>query len=223
MVTLPAEMSKVGRNDPCPCGSGKKFKKCCIDKPQPARTTAASDEAKPNSHDTNEEDESWDEEELPPVPYHLSHAAQIERLRAVVGQFDDPEDEDRATAAYCDYLQAHVHQPCLVTGIEDFRWEEFYVLGPGDEGEYERLKRKRPSYGDTYELIDISTEEESNWMLHPGDDIGARVRRSSDGKEFCLGLSELKAVDRESPNRELLHDYTVWFINYRGMPAQDLD
>ena len=25
--------SKVGRNDPCPCGSGKKYKKCCIDKP----------------------------------------------------------------------------------------------------------------------------------------------------------------------------------------------
>jgi hypothetical protein len=22
---------KVGRNDPCPCGSGKKFKKCCLD------------------------------------------------------------------------------------------------------------------------------------------------------------------------------------------------
>lgn len=22
---------KVGRNDPCPCGSGKKFKKCCVD------------------------------------------------------------------------------------------------------------------------------------------------------------------------------------------------
>lgn len=24
---------KVGRNDPCPCGSGKKFKKCCLNKP----------------------------------------------------------------------------------------------------------------------------------------------------------------------------------------------
>ena len=23
---------KVGRNDPCPCGSEKKFKKCCLDK-----------------------------------------------------------------------------------------------------------------------------------------------------------------------------------------------
>lgn len=25
----PVRVSKVGRNDPCPCGSGKKFKKCC--------------------------------------------------------------------------------------------------------------------------------------------------------------------------------------------------
>ena len=23
---------KIGRNDPCPCGSGKKYKKCCLDK-----------------------------------------------------------------------------------------------------------------------------------------------------------------------------------------------
>jgi len=22
-------MSKINRNDPCPCGSGKKYKKCC--------------------------------------------------------------------------------------------------------------------------------------------------------------------------------------------------
>lgn len=23
---------KIGRNDPCPCGSGKKYKKCCLNK-----------------------------------------------------------------------------------------------------------------------------------------------------------------------------------------------
>lgn len=28
-VTRPAVSVKVGRNDPCPCGSGKKYKKCC--------------------------------------------------------------------------------------------------------------------------------------------------------------------------------------------------
>lgn len=26
----PARSAKVGRNEPCPCGSGKKFKKCCL-------------------------------------------------------------------------------------------------------------------------------------------------------------------------------------------------
>ncbi len=26
------EGPKVGRNDACPCGSGKKYKKCCLDK-----------------------------------------------------------------------------------------------------------------------------------------------------------------------------------------------
>ena len=25
----PSVAVKVGRNDPCPCGSGKKYKKCC--------------------------------------------------------------------------------------------------------------------------------------------------------------------------------------------------
>ncbi len=25
----PIRSEKVGRNDPCPCGSGKKYKKCC--------------------------------------------------------------------------------------------------------------------------------------------------------------------------------------------------
>ncbi len=28
----PNKVKKIGRNDPCPCGSGKKYKKCCIGK-----------------------------------------------------------------------------------------------------------------------------------------------------------------------------------------------
>lgn len=30
----PEKKVKIGRNDPCPCGSGKKYKKCCMNKPQ---------------------------------------------------------------------------------------------------------------------------------------------------------------------------------------------
>src|SRR3979490_3054381 len=27
----PVKSAKVGRNEPCPCGSGKKYKRCCAD------------------------------------------------------------------------------------------------------------------------------------------------------------------------------------------------
>lgn len=32
MGTLPARALKIGRNEPCPCGSGKKYKHCCLGK-----------------------------------------------------------------------------------------------------------------------------------------------------------------------------------------------
>jgi preprotein translocase subunit SecA len=36
-VTIRRDGKKVGRNDPCPCGSGKKYKKCCLPKEEEAR------------------------------------------------------------------------------------------------------------------------------------------------------------------------------------------
>jgi len=33
-------MPKTGRNDPCPCGSGKKYKRCCLDKDEAAALAA---------------------------------------------------------------------------------------------------------------------------------------------------------------------------------------
>jgi len=36
-VTIRREGKKVGRNDPCPCGSGKKYKRCCLPKEEGAR------------------------------------------------------------------------------------------------------------------------------------------------------------------------------------------
>ena len=32
--TLRRAVTRIGRNDPCPCGSGKKYKKCCMEKDQ---------------------------------------------------------------------------------------------------------------------------------------------------------------------------------------------
>ncbi len=41
---------KVGRNDPCPCGSGKKYKKCCLEKDEQSarRVSVADDESRPD-------------------------------------------------------------------------------------------------------------------------------------------------------------------------------
>jgi tetratricopeptide (TPR) repeat protein len=34
-------MAKPGRNDPCPCGSGKKYKRCCLEKDEAAQRKLA--------------------------------------------------------------------------------------------------------------------------------------------------------------------------------------
>ncbi|MBW1695189.1 MAG: SEC-C domain-containing protein [Deltaproteobacteria bacterium] len=41
-----APLRKVGRNQPCPCGSGKKYKHCCIEKHEAAKQSSDSSEVK---------------------------------------------------------------------------------------------------------------------------------------------------------------------------------
>jgi len=52
-------------------------------------------------------------------------------------------------------------------------------------------------------------------MLFVGEDSTALVRRKSDGRQFRIGLAEVKATDRKSQNYQLLDDYAVWFVNNR--------
>ena len=139
---------------------------------------------------------------------------QDERIKAILGDLEDM-DLDETVHIFFQHLKTNLLLPCEVTGIEDFRWEEFYVFGPGNQKEYDKLKKTKPSYTDKYELLGIDRDVQSEWMLFWDDDIGARVRRISDGKKFVLGLSELKAVDKKSQNYQLLDDFSVWLVNNR--------
>lgn len=112
------------------------------------------------------------------------------------------------------HLDAELALPCDVTGAEDFRWEEFYALGPGSSLEYQALRREQPSYQDVFELMYIDRGGASEWSLFY-EDLNAHVRRTSDGKGFLLSLSELEAVDKSGQNHQLLTDYAVWFVNSR--------
>jgi hypothetical protein len=107
-----------------------------------------------------------------------------------------------------EYLDRNLSYPVELTGIEDFSWEEFYVLGPGSQKEYKELKKSNPSFTDTYNLekIDEQYDEYSGLI--------ANVVRTSDKKRFQIPLCDLESIDEKSKNYKLLDDYSVWLINY---------
>ena len=140
--------------------------------------------------------------------------AQEARIDAIFGNEQELSFE-AALERFYQHLTEFLQLPSDVTGIEDFRWEEYYIWGPGDETEYEKLHKTQPSYQDTFELLAIEQETFSEWMMFGGEDLAARVRRKSDGKQFYLGLAEIEVVEKGSKNYQLLDDYSAWFVNNR--------
>jgi hypothetical protein len=133
--------------------------------------------------------------------------AQENRIEKILGE-DNLDVSDESLEMYRSYLQKHIKLPCELTGIEDFRWEEFYILGLGDKKEYEELKKTRPSYQDVYTFISFDDQIEDMYGLM------VKVKRISDRKQFVLPLADLKATDKKSPNYQLIDDYAVWHVNY---------
>lgn len=109
---------------------------------------------------------------------------------------------------YKAYLESNLIFPIKLTGIEDFGWEEFYIFGPGDDKEYNELKKTRPSYQDTFNMIRVDNYYDDDYGLF------AKVTRVSDKKRFQIPLADLKVIDKKSKNYQILNDYSVWFVNY---------
>lgn len=132
---------------------------------------------------------------------------QRQRLANLFGTEGVPAVKTETLERYLDQLKQNLEFPCQLTGIEDFPWEELYIIGPGDKEEHEQLRQTQPSYLDTYELLNF-------------DDVKSRfgimvnVRRASDKKTFVLPLADLKATNKQSKNYQLLDDYVTWFVNY---------
>src|SRR6266446_7759747 len=82
---------------------------------------------------------------------------QDQRIANVFGTQDVPDVDTETLEQYLAHLTQHLALPCQLTGIEDFDWEEYYVIGPGSKAEHERLRKTRPSYMDTYELLSFDS------------------------------------------------------------------
>ncbi len=109
---------------------------------------------------------------------------------------------------YLEYIKQNMQFPCHVTAIEEFEWEEEYTMGLGSKKEYARLKKTQPSYTDSFTINRVED------IVVSEDGIFAQVQRVGERKKFILPLAELESVDTISPNNQLLHDYSVWYINY---------
>ncbi len=51
-------MARPGRNDPCPCGSGQKYKRCCLPKDQAADSAALAQTAQARAAEASRHDHS---------------------------------------------------------------------------------------------------------------------------------------------------------------------
>jgi hypothetical protein len=127
------------------------------------------------------------------------------RIQAILG---DNNDRTMANAnRYRSYLLKNLSLPIMVTGMEDFPWEEPYVMGGWDKREYEKLKKTKPSFTDTFELQALEFPNDD-------EDIVAKIKRLSDGRLFEIGLSWLCCEDDKNEACMLLADYGVWHTNY---------
>lgn len=128
------------------------------------------------------------------------------RIQEILGK--DQRRNQQNSSRYLGYIKSSVKLPCKLTGIEDFPWEEPYVIGAWDKGEYEKLKKENPSYTDVFELLELLDPDPSS------NDIVVKLKRLSDLKVFEVGLSWLRCLDANDVNYQLINDYAVWHTNY---------
>ena len=122
-------MAKTGRNDPCPCGSGNKYKKCCLTKDEAAGREQLAAAIQP-----------------PASPPHLSSVAgEIARRLAV---YDDTDELMDASNAVVDL----VHAGKLDEAEQAAR--DLLVRFPGEHDGYDRLGMVHEARGENRQAAD---------------------------------------------------------------------
>ncbi len=133
---------------------------------------------------------------------------QDNRIASILNAEDVPEVNDTTLKIYLQYIKENVDPACELTGIEDFDWEEYYILGPGDKKEHEELRKTNPSYMDRFKMLSLYNDPDGEYG------ILVNLRRISDNKKFTLPLADLQATAKNTMSYQILDDYSVWFVNY---------
>ncbi len=194
-------MPKTGRNEPCPCGSGRKYKKCCLRKER--RAPAYSREARESALARLEafvERPELEEEDL--TAERAFWGDLLERADSLT----DPDLIAMADDAYDGWF-------CFDWRVWDHRRVVDHLLEAEPDlppGERAYLRQAAESCMSLYEVVDVHpgasvrvrdllragevtvTERLGSRMLHRWDVLAARIvpRGISGGPEFDLGLHQ---------------------------------
>jgi tetratricopeptide (TPR) repeat protein len=144
-------MAKPGRNDPCPCGSGKKYKKCCLAKEEAVeREQLAKAEAKRDENSA-------------------THRLHLRELRATIaarlsGIEDEHEDElTTASNAAADLVRAGKLDEAEQAA------RDLLVRFPDVHDGYDRLGMVHEARGENRQAADCYRKVIAFIREHPGD------------------------------------------------------
>lgn len=140
--------------------------------------------------------------------YHNIAFDEHEKRIAAILSTDDLSVTEEKQNVYLDYLQSNIQKRIILTGREDFTWEEKYLFGGWSKKEYEELKKTQASYTDKFEFIELLEDIDEMYGLL------AKVKRVTDKKQFILPLWDLKCINKNSKTYKLISDYSFWMTNY---------
>ena len=197
-------MSEIGRNDPCPCGSGRKYKKCCLGKDAPS----------PGAFTTEERQSALDR------LFRFARRAELEQAHADAGkefwihwmalhtgaEVAEAMALEQSGAAYIEWFCFDFRLPSGRTAVEELLARETRGLRSGEVRYLERMRlthlrlyeveRVRPEEG--LDLVDLWTKERlqvgerlATRQLVQWDLIGARVMLGPAGVPVLDGLPYL--------------------------------
>jgi tetratricopeptide (TPR) repeat protein len=158
---------KIGRNDPCPCGSGKKYKRCCLNKDgvkEPAKTSATQKEIEIRDRLLSFSGKERYKKEFEKA-YQLFWRRPFSEPLAL---------DEKGEADFASFLEWFIHDFSLWNGATIV--EEFYQEKKGklSEEEISLLKHEIASYLSLYEVTSVT----------PG--VGLRLKDLFTGEEIDI-------------------------------------
>ncbi len=142
---------KVGRNDPCPCGSGKKYKKCCLIKEETRKAQKTS--ATPKEIELRDDLLSFSGKERFKKDFEKAYQLFWRR------PFKEPlvlDEEEETTFGF--FLDWFIHDFILKSGVTII--EEYYQEKKDrlSQEELSLLNYERDSYLSLYEVVSVTPE-----------------------------------------------------------------